>query len=157
MRHFSRLLLAGALVLTLLAPGLSLAATSQYSQVTQNTEMTEHMQMTGEVIDTWCYISGIMYAEGTAHHQCAIWCAAGGVPVGILADDGEVYFIAEFEGRGEVLADPGLLAIQTHRITVDGSVYERDGLKYLLVSKVVRDEGIVNMTHEEYGIQPFGE
>ena len=117
----------------------------------------ESMKLTGEVIDTWCYLSGIMYAEGTAHHQCAIWCAAGGVPVGLLSEAGDVYFIVEFEGRSDTLADPGLLEIQTHKITVDGEVYERDGLKYLAVNKILADEGIVNMTHEEYGIQPFGE
>lgn len=133
------------LLAALLAPGLALAATPHRAQ------------MTGEVIDTWCYLSEIMYAEGTAHHQCAIWCAAGGVPVGLLAEDGQVYFIVGFEGRSTTLADPRLLEIQTHRITVDGSVYERDGLKYLAVDEVLKDEGIINLTHEEYGIQPFGE
>src|SRR3546814_19428024 len=82
-----------------------------------------------------------MYAEGTAHHQCAIWCAAGGVPVGLLAEDGQVYFIVGFEGRSTTLADPRLLEIQTHRIPVDGSVYERDGLKYLDAHEVLEDEG----------------
>ncbi len=37
----------------------------------------KRVQITGEVIDTWCYITEIMYGEGTAHHQCALWCAAG--------------------------------------------------------------------------------
>src|SRR3546814_13167907 len=97
-----------------------------------------------------------MYAEGTAHHQCAIWCAAGGIPVALLTEDGQVYFIVGFEGRATTLADPRLPEIQTHRITVDGSVYERAGLKYLVVSEVLRAEGIVKLTHEEYGIQPFG-
>ena len=141
-----------ALFLSLSAPGLALGATSKTMPMN-----AESMKLTGEVIDTWCYLSGIMYAEGTAHHQCAIWCAAGGVPVGLLSEAGDVYFIVEFEGRSDTLADPGLLEIQTHKITVDGEVYERDGLKYLAVNKILADEGIVNMTHEEYGIQPFGE
>ncbi|WP_193371110.1 hypothetical protein [Pelagibius marinus] len=141
-----------ALTLSLSAPGLALGAAS-----TAMPMKAESMELTGEVIDTWCYLSGIMYAEGTAHHQCAIWCAAGGVPVGLLTEDGDVYFIVEFEGRSDTLADPGLLEIQTHQISIDGDVYERDGLKYLSVNKVLKDEGIVNLTHEEYGIQPFGE
>src|SRR3546814_20057878 len=82
-----------------------------------------------------------MYAEGTAHHQCAIWCAAGGIPVALLTEDRQVYFIVGFEGRATTLADPRLLEIQIHRITVDGSVYERDGLKYLVVSEELRAEG----------------
>ncbi len=51
----------------------------------------QRVKVTGEVIDSWCYLTEIMYPEGTAHHQCALWCAAGGIPVGILADDGTVY------------------------------------------------------------------
>lgn len=149
LRIFAPLL---GIVLSLMAPGFAIAAASQAKQM-----MTKHMEITGEVIDTWCYISGIMFAEGTAHHQCAIWCAAGGVPVGLLTKDGEVFFIVEFEGRSETLADPGLLAIQTHNITVDGTVYEQDGLKYVAINEVLKDEGIINLTHEEYGIQPFGE
>ena len=37
--------------------------------------------VTGEVIDSWCYLTELMYPLGSAHHQCAIWCAAGGIPV----------------------------------------------------------------------------
>src|SRR3546814_1331086 len=75
-----------SLLVALLAPGLALAATPNRAQ------------LTGEVIDPWCYLSEIMYAEGTAHHQCAIWCAAGGIPVALLTEDGQVYFIV---GRSE--------------------------------------------------------
>lgn len=117
----------------------------------------QRVQVTGELIDTWCYITEIMFAEGTAHHQCAIWCAAGGIPVGILGDDGQVYMVLKFEGDAASVANPAVLEIQTHKVKVDGDLYERDGINYLLVNQVVDDEGIVNSTHEEYGIQPFGE
>ena len=39
---------------------------------------SKRVQVTGEVIDTWCYVTEIMFAEGTAHYQCAVWCALGG-------------------------------------------------------------------------------
>ena len=39
---------------------------------------------------------------------------------------------------------------------MDGDLYERDGVKYLIVTQVADDKGIVNLTHDEYGIQPFG-
>jgi hypothetical protein len=117
----------------------------------------ERVTVTGEIIDSWCYISEIMYAEGTAHHLCALWCAAGGVPVGVLAEDGTVYFVLTFEGGERSVADPAVMRLQTHKVTVDGEFYRRDGLNYLLVDEVVADEGIVNVTHDDYGIQPFGE
>jgi hypothetical protein len=116
------------------------------------------VQITGEVIDTWCYFSGVMGAPeatlGTAHHTCALWCSAGGIPAGILADDGTVYMVVKWEGSAEVTESDTLLAVQSHRITADGFHFERDGLHYLLVEKVLADEGIVNLTHEDYGITP---
>ena len=47
----------------------------------QGANTARRVKLTGEVIDSWCQTTGIMYALGTAHHQCAIWCAVGGIPV----------------------------------------------------------------------------
>ena len=33
----------------------------------------ERVKVTGEVIDTWCTITEIMFPEGSAHHQTAHW------------------------------------------------------------------------------------
>ncbi len=117
----------------------------------------KRVNVTGEIIDTWCYVTEIMYALGTAHHQCAIWCAAGGIPVGILGDDGTVYVVLKLEDDGTSVANPAILKIQTHKVTVNGDLFERDGVKYLFVTQVADDKGVVNLTHEENGIQPFGE
>ena len=117
----------------------------------------QRVEVTGEVIDSWCYITEIMYPEGTAHHQCALWCAAGGIPVGILGDDGEVYLVLKMGDDTTSVANPTVLDIQSHRVRVDGDLYLRDGMKYLLVDRIITDAGIVNQTHQEYGIQPFGE
>ena len=117
----------------------------------------KRVQITGEVIDTWCYVTEIMFALGTAHHQCAVWCAVGGIPVGVLGEDGKVYMVLKIEGDATSVANPKVVTIQTHQITVDGDLYERDGVNYLIVNQVADDNGIVNLTHEEYGIQPFGE
>jgi hypothetical protein len=113
--------------------------------------------VTGEVIDSWCYITEIMYGKGTAHYQCALWCAAGGIPVGILGDDAQVYIVLKMEDDATSVANPSILRIQSNRVRVEGDLFERDGMKYLLVNRVVSDQGIVNQTHEEYGVQPFGE
>lgn len=121
---------------------------------TANAAAGKRITVTGEVIDSWCYITQIMYPEGTAHHQCALWCAAGGIPVGIRGDDGKVYLVLKIGGDTTSVASPAVLRIQTHRVTVDAELIERDGMNYLLIDKVVRDDGIVNLTHDEYGIQP---
>ena len=117
----------------------------------------ERVQVTGEIIDTWCYVTEIMFAEGTSHHQCAVWCAVGGIPVSILGEDGKVYMVLKVENDDVSVANPTIVKIQTHQVTVEGDLYERDGVNYLVVSQVADDQGIVNLTHEDYGIQPFGE
>ena len=119
--------------------------------------MAQRVEITGEVIDSWCYLTEIMYPEGTAHHLCAIWCAAGGIPVGILADDGTVYIVLKFVGDATSVANPAVMAIQSHRVRVEGDLYPRDGINYLVVTRILGDEGVVKLTHDEYGIQPFGE
>ena len=113
--------------------------------------------ISGEIIDSWCYLTQIMYPLGSAHHQCALWCAAGGIPSGILTDDGQVYIVLKVEHDATSVANPAVLEIQSRRVTVEGDAFERDGIAYLVIDRVVGDEGIVNQTHDEYGIQPFGE
>ena len=120
-------------------------------------QAAQRVEVTGEVIDSWCYLTEIMYPEGSAHHQCALWCAAGGIPVGILADDGTVYIVLKFEDDATSVANPAVMAIQSHRVRVEGDLYPRDGINYLVVNRILGDEGVVKLTHDEYGIQPFGE
>ena len=117
---------------------------------------TSRVQVKGEIIDTWCTVTGIMFALGTAHHQCAVWCAVGGIPVSIRTKEGAYYMVLRVEEADANVADPKFVKIQSHEVTVDGELVERDGVKYLFVSKVLDDQGVVNLTHEENGITPFG-
>jgi hypothetical protein len=116
--------------------------------------LAERLTVTGEIIDSWCYLTEIMYPLGTAHHQCAIWCAVGGVPVGIVDDQGKVYIVLAFGDDQTSVASPAVLEIQSHRVTVEGDAFERDGMAYLMIDRLIADEGVVNLTHDEYGIQP---
>jgi len=115
--------------------------------------------LTGEMIDTWCYVSQIMGSSsvvvGTAHHVCAVWCAAGGIPVGLLDnEDKKVYMILSFDGDDTSVANEKLLNLQSHELTVKGTVFDLDGLSYINVEEVISDNGIVNLTHEKFGIVP---
>ncbi len=147
MRHSLRMTILGATILGAVLLGAPAGAAEHVGK---------RVSVTGEVIDSWCYITEIMFATGTAHHRCAIWCAAGGIPVGILADDGQVYMVLKMGDDSTSVANPAIMRIQTHRVTVDGDLYRRDGINYLLIGRVVTDQGIVNQTHDDYGIQPGG-
>ena len=120
-----------------------------------NAATPKRVQITGEIVDTWCYLTEIMYALGTAYHKCAIWCAVGGIPVSIKGTDGKTYMVLRVEGDDTSVANQKIVKIQTHQVTVNGDLYVRDGVNYLLVNKVADDKGVINMTHKEYGIQPF--
>lgn len=115
----------------------------------------ERIEISGELIDTWCYVTEIMYALGSAHHRCAVWCAVGGIPVSIRGDDGMVYMVLRVGEDGRNVADPGVVRIQSHQVTVSGDLYVRDGVNYVLVDQVEDDQGVVNITHPDYGIVPF--
>ncbi len=139
-----------------LGAGFALAAT--LSSGPALAAQGERVRVTGEMIDTWCYFSGVMGGPdavvGTAHHTCALWCAAGGIPVGLLADDGTVYMVIKWEGSADVADGETLLRVASHRLTAEGIAFERDGIHYLVVEKVIEDEGIVNLSHEDYGVTP---
>lgn len=119
----------------------------------------QNKTITGEVMDTWCYVSQIMggadFVVGSAHHVCAVWCAAGGIPVGLLdKSDGKIYMIMSIGDDASNVANKQLLDVQSHEITVTGTVFALDGINYLTVNEVVEDNGIVNLTHEVVGILP---
>lgn len=118
----------------------------------------KRIQVKGEIIDTWCYYSGVMGGPdavvGSAHHTCALWCSAGGIPVGLLAEDGTVYMVIKIEDDDTSNGSPTALRMAAHTIEADGIHYERDGLNYLVVNQVVSDLDIQNLTHEDYGNIP---
>ncbi|QFT93373.1 hypothetical protein FIU86_11025 [Roseovarius sp. THAF9] len=129
-----------------LLPGVALAAEG------------ERIEVRGEIIDTWCYYSGVMGGPdavvGTAHHTCALWCSAGGIPVGLLGEDGEVYMVLKIEGDDQSASGDTQLRLASHEVTADGMLYRRDGLNYLVVEEVVTDHGITNLSHDIYGPVP---
>lgn len=120
----------------------------------------KQVSVTGEIIDTWCYFSGVMggpeAVTGSAHHTCALWCAAGGIPVGLLAEDGSVYMVLKLEGDDTSTGSDAIMELQSDVIKANGLLYERDGINYIVVEKVVDNSGITNLNHEDFGpVPPF--
>ena len=116
------------------------------------------IEVTGEIIDTWCYYSGVMGGPdavvGSAHHTCALWCSAGGIPVGLLTEDGTVYMVLKIAQDANSAGGDTQLSLAAHTVTADGLFYERDGLNYIVVEAIVEDLGIVNLSHEDYDVVP---
>jgi len=118
----------------------------------------EHIEVAGEMVDSWCYFSGVMggydAVVGSAHHTCALWCAKGGIPVGLLADDGTMYLVLKLEGEDPLAEPETLLTVASDRLVADGLHYVRDGVNYIVVEAVVENRGITNLNHEDFGPVP---
>lgn len=116
------------------------------------------IEVKGEVIDTWCYFSGVMgdtdATRGTAHHTCALWCAAGGIPVGIRTEEGEVYMVLKYQGEDPLEQTDTIMEVQSDIIKARGQHFLRDGVNYLVVENVISNEGITYLSHEDYDSVP---
>ena len=101
------------MIARLLLPALALGATAAAASE------PERVRVTGEMIDTWCYFSGVMggydAVVGSAHHTCALWCAAGGIPVGLKTDDGTVYMVLKLAGADPLAEPETLLTVAARR------------------------------------------
>lgn len=85
----------------------------------------EMKKVTGEVVDMACYVDH--GATGEKHADCAKKCIAGGLPVGLKADDGKTYLlIGDHTPMNKELAE---YAAKT--ITVEGKVVSRDGFNMI--------------------------
>jgi hypothetical protein len=86
----------------------------------------------GEVIDMACYLDH--GAKGEKHAACAAKCIRSGLPVGLKADDGQVYLlIGQHKPINDQLAD---YAGKT--ITVQGKLANRDGMNLLENASIVQ-------------------
>lgn len=135
-----------------------LGAIGSFVAVPGAAEEGTRIQVKGEIIDTWCYYSGVMggpdAVTGSAHHTCALWCSAGGIPVGLLTDDGTIYMVLRIASDTQSARGDTLLKLASHTVEADGFAYARDGINYLVVSQVVSDLGITHRNHEDYGPVP---
>lgn len=140
--------------------GFALVASLSVTGSANAAATAKAVEIKGEVIDTWCFFSGVMGGEdavvGTAHHTCALWCAAGGIPVGVLTEEGDVYMVLKYEGEDILEPSDNIMEVQSDVITAKGMHYVRDGVNYLVVEQVVANDGIVNLNHEDFGpVPPF--
>jgi hypothetical protein len=56
-------------------------------------------EVTGEVVDTWCFASQTMGpGRGERHKACGTACVLGGVTAGIVDDQGNLYIAAKHQG-----------------------------------------------------------
>ena len=94
--------------------------------------------VTGEVVDLHCYMhSGL---KGPGHEACAISCAKGGEPIGLLQNKtNKVYLLLAPEHPtpgGQNPAVKLLVPYMAKQVTIKGERFTRGGLNAIVVSKI---------------------
>ncbi|MBY0356770.1 MAG: hypothetical protein K2W82_02110 [Candidatus Obscuribacterales bacterium] len=93
------------------------------------------IEVTGEVVDAWCWSSGVMGpGQGAKHKSCALACIAGGVTAGIVDDKGNLYIAAKSKAYNGCRDQ--LLPFVAKRVKVKGYIASRGGCRVLKISEV---------------------
>ncbi len=111
---------------------------------------TRRVDITGEVVDAWCFASQTMGpGRGPGHKACALACAYGGVSIGIVEDGtGDLYVAAKYKGfKG---CKELLIPYMGERVHVTGTVGELGGCRMLRIQTVelVKDKAVDNQKQE---------
>ena len=90
------------------------------------------MTIKGEVVDVACAVSKKEAGHGAGHAGCALSCAKGGQPVGIMTADA-IYTVS-----GDYAANKNakLLDFVAKNVIVTGEVTEKDGQKVINVKSI---------------------
>jgi hypothetical protein len=91
------------------------------------------LTVAGEVVDLHCYLS--RGARGAEHAGCANACLSRGVTAGFKAEDGRLFVLL---AEKPVSVKDTLAGLAGARVTVKGTLVERDGMKALQVKSAER-------------------
>jgi len=97
----------------------------------------KQITVVGEVVESQCYITGLNGpGTGLSHKECALKCAKGGIPLSILEDKTGTLYLAGQSKKAMAGATELLLPFVAEKVKVTGRLFERGGMKMLLISKV---------------------
>lgn len=123
----------GALAALLLFPAMS--AWSHAGHGAEHGAGGKEVTLTGELVDLACYMGH--EGKGSKHAACGKMCVQGGAPMGLLTTDGKTYLLVEdhstpkakkpYKQAQELIAET---------VTVKGDLYDRGGLKAVMVESV---------------------
>jgi len=88
--------------------------------------------LTGEVVDVACAVKKAPGGKGLDHAGCATACAKKGMPAGIMTADA-IYTIT---GDYAANSNAKLIDFVAKRVTVTGTVSEKDGQKMIAVTSL---------------------
>ena len=97
----------------------------------------KQITIVGEVVESQCYITGLTGpGKGLSHKECALKCANGGIPLSILEDKTGTLYLAGQSKKAMAGANELLIPFVAEKVKVTGRLFEKGGMKMLLISKV---------------------
>ena len=90
------------------------------------------MTLSGEIVDSKCYLGVMKPGEGLTHRACAIRCISGGIPPMLVSADAQgrpVYHLLT-DAAGNALARE-LLPFVGRPVRISGSEERRNGALFL--------------------------
>ena len=55
--------------------------------------------LTGEIVDSKCYLGVMNPGRGKVHRDCAARCVSGGIPPALLTSTGEIFLLVNHDGK----------------------------------------------------------
>ena len=99
---------------------------------TINTKDLGVVTLTGEIVDSKCYLGVMNPGQGKVHRDCAARCLSGGIPPLFVAlDSGEQYLLVG--PNGNRLERDNVKAFVAEPITVRGEMLQRENTKLLQI------------------------
>jgi hypothetical protein len=89
--------------------------------------------VTGHLRDSFCYVG--MGAHGASHQKCAIGCAKAGIPVVLVDDKTDNYYVLLPPKNAQPLPS-SIINKMEDEVTVTGQEYNKGGVRFLTVESV---------------------
>jgi hypothetical protein len=94
--------------------------------------MAKDMSITGEVVDTGCYLGH--EGKGPGHKECAEKCLKMGMPASLLTGEGKLYLLLPDHDDQAPFEQAKTAVAQT--VTVSGPMSEKGGMNAITVKQV---------------------
>ncbi len=107
-----------------------------FTLTAQEIKAMKEVTVTGEIIDTKCYLAGMMGGRGEGHKQYAVDCIKGGLPVGIVEDTTDQVYVLVPQSPGMKGANEELVKYTAERVKLTGNIVEKSGQKLFVYAKV---------------------
>jgi hypothetical protein len=94
--------------------------------------------LSGEIVDTKCFLGVMNPGEGKVHRDCAARCLSGGIPPALVSSDfdGLQRLFLLVGDDGKPLLKSGFLQRAGRPVAISGRIFESQGLYYLSTNEV---------------------